>query len=94
MNGEASKWKQEAQKHAAGAGELRIKIAEHLEEIEVHIDDLKELAARETDDMSFTLIQWKIRQMEKERNWLKSILHTGQKSMWKNHIENRFGKIT
>lgn len=93
MNKETDKWKREAQKQAAGAGELRIKIAKHLEELRVRIIDLKEMEHPENDDMSATIIKWKINQLKKEEEWLESLLHTDRKNTWKSHIERRFEKV-
>lgn len=93
MNGETDKWKLEAQKQAAGAGELRIKIAEHLEELRMRITDLKEMEHPENDDMSAMIIKWEISQLKKEEEWLEDLLHTDRENTWKSHIERRFEKV-
>lgn len=67
-------WENEARVQSAAAGEIRMKLAEHLEDIRNNISSLRQQAQTETNDMSIALIQWKIAQLQKEECWIEGLL--------------------
>lgn len=87
-------WEKEAKEQTAAAGELKIKLAEHLEEIRNNISELRQQAKTETSDMDIVLIQWKIEQLRKEESWLEGILFRKNQipgmEAWKVGIMQRF----
>lgn len=87
-------WENEARVQSAAAGEIRMKLAEHLEDIRNNISSLRQQAQTETNDMSIALIQWKIEQLQKEENWLESLLFAKTKNSameaWKTRTLQRF----
>lgn len=68
------KWEKEAKMQTAAAGEIKMKLAEHLEDIRNNISSLRQQAQTETNDMSIALIQWKIAQLQKEECWIEGLL--------------------
>lgn len=87
-------WEREAKKQTAAAGEIKMQLAEHLEDVRNNISLLRQQARTETNDMSIALIQWKLEQLQKEENWLESLLFAKTKDSvmetWKTRTLQRF----
>lgn len=79
FSGRVISWKHEAQTQAASAGELKISIAEYLEELRVRKTALIRQLALEDHDFDRVILQWKIKQLRQHIDRLEAILH-GQSS--------------
>ena len=91
------RWEKEAKLQTSAAGELKIKIAEHLEDIRNSISELRQQEQTETNDMSIVLIRWKITQIQKEESWLEGLLFKPYNAQipeeWENGIMKRFERV-
>lgn len=67
-------WKEEAQKQASAAGELKIKIATRLSDVTSRIYDLKKQAGETEEVNMLTCILNRISFYEEEKRWLQSLL--------------------
>lgn len=67
-------WKEEAQKQASAAGELKIKIATRLSDVTSRIYDLKKQAGSTEEVNMLTCILNRISFYEEEKRWLQSLL--------------------
>lgn len=79
FNARAIDWKYEAQTQAAAAGELKISIAEYLEELRVQKTALIRQLTLEDHDFDRVILQWKIKQLQQHIDRLEAILY-GQSS--------------
>ena len=69
-------WKEEAQKQAIAAGELKIKIAIRLSDVTSRIYDLKKQAG-DTEEVNMLIcILNRISLYKEEKRWLESILNS------------------
>ena len=68
-------WKQEAQKQAADAGELKMKLAERLEHIRTEISTARQYLRFEDNNLDRVVLEWKLGQLQKEEEWLEGILY-------------------
>lgn len=68
-------WEQEAKKYCASAGELRILLAERLEEIRCRKASLRGLAGVAKDAMDEAVLSWKLKQLEEQEAWLENVLY-------------------
>ena len=91
------RWEKEAKLQTSAAGELKIKIAEHLEDIRNNISELRQQELTETNDMSIVLLQWKITQLQKEESWIEGLLFKRQnvqfQEEWETGIMKRFERV-
>lgn len=67
-------WKYEAQKQAVNAGELRIAIAEQLEDVRTQILAIHKQLLFEDNDFDIVILTWKKEQLENQERWLKDVL--------------------
>ena len=72
---ETERWKLEAQKQAAAAGEIRIALAERLEAIRTDIAVSEQMLLCEDNEIDQVILGWKITQKKCEASWLESILY-------------------
>lgn len=72
---ETDRWKLEAQKQAAAAGEIRITLAERLEAIRTDIAVSEQMLLCEDNEIDQVILGWKITQKKCEASWLESILY-------------------
>lgn len=79
FNSRITDWKREAQTQAAAAGELKISIAEYLEELRVQKTALIRQLTLEDHDFDRVILQWKIKQLQQHIDRLEAILY-GQSS--------------
>lgn len=70
-------WQREAQLQAAAAGELRILLAQRLEELRTQQTALRRHLALEDNDFDRVIVQWKIEQLQKHIEWLEEVLYGG-----------------
>lgn len=68
-------WKNEARKQAATAGEIRIVLAERLEEVRTDIAVSGQLLLVEDSELDRTILSWKISQKKSETKWLEQVLY-------------------
>ena len=71
----ADRWKLEAQKQTAEAGEMRIALAERLEMVRTDIAVSEQMLLCEDKDIDHVILGWKITQKKCEASWLESILY-------------------
>lgn len=90
-------WKQEAQKHAAEAGEMKITITQKLEEVRADIVNIRHMLITEDTALDQTILAWKKDQLEKWAIFLEDLLHGGAKKTvwedWKQNVMQRFGRV-
>lgn len=90
-------WKQEAQKHAAEAGEMKIAIAQKLEEIRADIVNIRHMLLTEDTALDQAILSWKKAQLEKWAIFLEDLLSGGAKKTvgedWKQNVMQRFGRV-
>ena len=67
-------WKQQSIEKCSEAGELRIAIAERLEEIRTSIMITRQQLALEDNHFAQVILQWKIDQFRKQEEWLERTL--------------------
>lgn len=67
-------WEQEAKKQCAAAGELRIILAERLEAIRTSIRDTRRMLDAEKDPDTVIRLQLKGTLLQREADWLESVL--------------------
>lgn len=66
---ETDRWKNEARKQAAAAGEMRIVLAERLEEVRTDIAVSEQLLLVEDNELDRAILIWKISQKKSEAEW-------------------------
>lgn len=90
-------WKQEAQKHAAEAGEMKIAIAEKLEEVRANIVNIRHLLLTEDTALDQAILSWKAEQLERWARFLEDLLYGGAKKTvgkdWKKRTMERFERV-
>ena len=90
-------WKQEAQKHAAEAGEMKITITQKLEEVRADIVNIRHMLITEDSALDQAILCWKKGQLEKWAIFLEDLLHGGAKKTagkdWKQNVMQRFGRV-
>lgn len=90
-------WKQEAQKHAAEAGEMKITITQKLEEVRADIVNIRHMLITEDTALDQAILGWKKEQLEKWAIFLEDLLHGGAKKTvsedWKQNVMQRFGRV-
>lgn len=90
-------WKQEAQKHAAEAGEMKITTAEKLEEVRADIVNIRHMLITEDTALDQAILGWKKEQLERWAIFLEDLLHGGAKKPvgedWKQNVMQRFGRV-
>lgn len=90
-------WKQEALKQTAAAGEMKIAIAQKLEEVRVDIVNIRHMLLTEDSALDQTILAWKKDQLEKWAIFLEDLLHGGAKKTvwedWKQNVMQRFGRV-
>lgn len=90
-------WKQEALKHAAEAGEMKIAIAQKLEEVRADIVNIRHLLITEDSALDQAILGWKKDQLEKWVIFLEDLLSGGVKKSvgedWKQNVMQRFGRV-
>lgn len=88
-------WKQEAQ--AMGAGEMKIAIAQKLEEVRADIVNIRHMLITEDTALDQAILGWKKEQLEKWAIFLEDLLHGGAKKTvgedWKQSVMQRFGRV-
>lgn len=68
-------WKYEAQKQAADAGELKMKLAERLEELRTECAITNQHCLWAESEYDQVVLQWKSEQLQKQIDWLEGILY-------------------
>ncbi len=63
-------WKQEAQKHAAEAGEMKIAIAQKLEEVRADIVNIRHMLITEDTALDQAILSWKKEQLEFQQRYI------------------------
>lgn len=90
-------WKQEAQKHAAEAGEMKITITQKLEEVRADIVNIRHMLITEDTALDQTILAWKKDQLEKWAIFLEDLMSDGAKKSvgndWKQNVMQRFGRV-
>lgn len=89
-------WKQEALKHAAEAGEMKIAIAQKLEEVRADIVNIRHMLLTEDTALDQAILGWKKEQLEKWVIFLEDLLHGAKKTVgkdWKQNVMQRFGRV-
>ncbi len=90
-------WKQEAQKHAVEAGEMKIAIAQKLEEVRADIVNIRHMLLTEDTALDQAVLSWKKAQLEKWAIFLEDLLSGGVKKSvgedWKQNVMQRFGRV-
>lgn len=90
-------WKQEAQKHAAAAGEMKIAIAQKLEEVRADIVNIRHMLLTEDTVLDQAILGWKKGQLEKWAIFLEDLLSGGVKKSvgedWKRRTMERFERV-
>ncbi len=90
-------WKQEAQKHAAEAGEMKITITQKLEEVRADIVNIRHMLLTEDTALDQAILSWKKAQLEKWAIFLEDLLSGGAKKTvgedWKQNTMQRFRRV-
>ena len=90
-------WKQEALKHAAAAGEMKIAIAQKLEEVRTDIVNIRHMMITEDTALDQAVLSWKKAQLEKWAIFLEDLLSGRVKKTvgedWKQNVMQRFGRV-
>lgn len=90
-------WKQQALKHAAKAGEMKIAIAQKLEAVRADIVEIRHLLITEDTALDQAILCWKKGQLEKWAIFLEDLLSGGVKKSvgkdWKQNVMQRFGRV-
>lgn len=90
-------WKQEALKHAAEAGEIKIAIAQKLEEVRADIVNIRHMLLTEDTALDQAILGWKKDQLEKWAIFLEDLLSGGVKKTvgkdWKQNVMQRFRRV-
>lgn len=68
-------WKYEAQKQAADAGELKMKLAARLEELRTEYAITNQHCLWAESEYDQVVLQWKSEQLQKQIDWLEGILY-------------------
>lgn len=68
-------WQREAQLQAAAAGELRILLAQRLEELRTHQTALRRHLALEDSDLDRMIVSWKVEQLQQHIDWFENIMN-------------------
>ena len=86
----ADRWKLEAQKQAAEAGEMRIALAVRLEELRTNMNKIEQ--RREEEDKSVTkyLLGMKIETLREQAAWIESVLNQRKMPEWIRKVEGKF----
>ena len=85
-------WEREAKKHAAEAGELKIAIAEKLEEVRERIRTVTKEVERESDVTVAVAVRVGLSELKRQERWLEKILYGGtgwREAMMKRFMEKR-----
>ncbi len=90
-------WKQEALKQIAAAGEIKIAIAQKLEEVRADIVNIRYMLLTEDTALDQAILGWKKEQLEKWAIFLEDLLSGGVKKTvgkdWKQNVMQRFGRV-
>lgn len=90
-------WKQEALKQTAEAGEMKIAIAQKLEEVRADIVNIRHMLITEDTVLDQAILSWKKAQLEKWAIFLEDLLSGGVKKSvgedWKQNVMQRFGRV-
>ena len=88
-------WKQEAQ--AMGAGEMKIAIAQKLEEVRADIVNIRHMLITEDTALDQAILGWKKEQLEKWAIFLEDLMSAGVKKSvgkdWKQNMMQRFKRV-
>lgn len=88
-------WKQEAQ--AMGAGEMKIAIAQKLEEVRADIVNIRHMLITEDTALDQAILSWKKEQLERWAIFLEDLLSGGVKKTvskdWKQNVMQRFRRV-
>lgn len=68
-------WQQEARRQAAAAGELKIALAEKLDELTKRIADREETLRGIEDNLQYVSVEWQIDQLKAVRGWLEGLIN-------------------
>lgn len=74
MKADLEYWKQQSIEKCSEAGEIRIAIAERLEEIRTSIMITRQQLALEDNHFDQVILQWKIDQLQQQEEWLERTL--------------------
>lgn len=89
-------WKEE-QKHAAAAGEMKIAIAQKLEEVRADIVNIRHMLLTEDTALDQAILGWKKEQLERWAIFLEDLLSGGVKKSvgedWKQRTMERFERV-
>lgn len=90
-------WKQEALKQTAEAGEMKIAIAQKLEEVRADIVNIRHMLITEDTALDQAILGWKKGQLEKWAIFLEDMLSGGVKKTvgkdWKQNVMQRFRRV-
>lgn len=90
-------WKQEALKQTAEAGEMKIAVAEKLEEVRADIVNIRHMLLTEDTALDQAILSWKKDQLEKWAIFLEDLLSGGVKKSvgedWKRRTMERFERV-
>lgn len=78
LHKDCQRWKTEARKQAAAAGELKLALSRRLEEIQRRKASMEDLVQNAETDMdrviAHWITHWKVRQLTEEEQWLEELL--------------------
>ncbi len=90
-------WKQEALKQIAAAGEMKIAVAEKLEEVRADIVNIRHMLITEDTALDQAILCWKKEQLEKWTIFLEDLISGGVKKKvgkdWKQRTMERFERV-
>ena len=94
---EVNNSEQELQKQTAEAGEMKIAIAQKLEEVRADIVNIRHMLITEDTALDQAILGWKKEQLEKWAIFLEDLLSGGAKKSvgedWKQNVMQRFGRV-
>lgn len=95
--GEAGSNNLEQEARAMGAGEMKIAIAQKLEEVRADIVNIRHMLLTEDTALDQAILSWKKAQLEKWAIFLEDLLSGGAKKTvgedWKQNVMQRFGRV-
>ena len=87
----------DALEQTAAAGEMKIAIAQKLEEIRTSIVNIRHMLLTEDTALDQAILSWKKAQLEKWAIFLEDLLSGGAKKTvgkdWKQNVMQRFGRV-
>ncbi len=90
-------WKQEALKQTAAAGEMKIAIAQKLEEVRADIVSIRHMLITEDTALDQAVLSWKKAQLERWAIFLEDLMSAGVKKSvgedWKQNTMQRFERV-